>query len=167
MIYAKTIFVCSAFMFFSACGAGAFDYSEKIRGTGLIYQDSNTLDRSIVKIDREGGRKTLVGSTILDYKVKAGHVIGLRQIVNHYVCNKTRGDVEITDEIEFFAIKIPVEGDAYQYVSFNDFFLFEQYLEEKKVPSKVARSMRPALHESWMLESRPLGECVNAKLVDF
>ena len=149
----------------AGCGPGFLDYSKKIRGTELIYIDANSLTRIIVKSNSNGEQETIVGSSILNYRVESGHVFGARQVVRHYRCEQTRSDVEITDRIEFFVIKIFPEEAQYSSVSFDDFSEFESYLETIQIDDQTTTVFQPSSLEDRLLAVSSLGECKAPQLV--
>lgn len=165
MIYSKLYFLMFISIFFIGCGPGASDYSEKIIGTELMYIDNNSLNRIIVKLNSNGEQETLIGSSILSYQVEGGHLVGVRQVVNHYMCDSTRSDVEITDHIEFFSINIYTEGAQYNPLFFDTFMGFKNYLESANVDDQVANTFQTNSLEDKLLTANPLGECKNARLV--
>lgn len=165
MIYSKFYFLMAISLFLIGCGPGASDYAEKIRGTELMYIDNNSLNRIIVKLNSNGEQETLIGSSILSYQVEGNHLVGARQVVNHYICDSTRSDVEITDHIEFFAINIPAEGTQYSSSLFDTFAGFKKHLESVNIDDQVVNDFQPKSFEDKLLTVNSLGECKNAKLI--
>lgn len=165
MIFPKLCFFMSFSIFAAGCGPGISDYGEKIKGTELIYIDSNSLNRIIAKLNPNGEQENLIGPSILSYRIEGDYIFGVRQVVNHYICNQTRSDVEVTDQIEFFAINTSSEEAQYSSSSFGEFSEFESYLEANKVGAQVVRAFRPDVFKDKLIAANTLGECESPKLI--
>jgi hypothetical protein len=147
----------------TGCGPGTSDYSEKINGSELIYIDSNTLNKVIVKHNQQGQQKTLIGPTILSYQVEGDHLIGVRQVVNYFLCGETRSDVEVTDHLEFFEINLSSQLAQYNTLSFNNFSDFKKHLQEINIG--VAKQFHPDLLSKKLITTSSLGNCRNPKMI--
>jgi hypothetical protein len=150
---------------FVGCGPGISDYSEKIKGSELVYIDNNTLNRVIVQNNQKGEQQTLIGSTILSYQVNGDYLIGVRQIVNNYLCEETRNDVEVTDNLEFFSIYLSSKQPLYTTLRFEKYTEFKNYLSNIKLSTDVAKQFHPDKLSNKYIRTSSLGDCTNPKLI--
>lgn len=154
------IFKPSYFLFVAAmihgCGPGLTDYEENIGNTGLRYVDVNTLSKMIVRKESEGGMVQIVGPTIISYKEHRGYIAGVRQVVNHYVCDGPSSAVEILDEYEYFVVDTEFGISIY-----SEYSEFKKHAEKLAFKSSVINDLELVNHLEDKVIEKSLGECVN------
>jgi len=141
------------------CGPGISDYEERIGSDGLWYSDSNALSRQIDRLDEEGFRRNVVLPTILRYEILDDRVIGLRQVVNHYLCDGQEFRTGV-----YFVIDTSQRGE-FGVSEFASFVEFQDYLASKDVEAEVSSAYRPDVFMDQMLSPRQISKCENAKLL--
>ena len=152
--------------FLAGCGPGVSDYSEKIGKTGLLFIDDGPLNRGIFKESSDDGWEALIESSVLFYRVYGKYVVGVRQVVNHYVCDSTRSDVEVTDRIEYFAIEVDKDSHHYGVQTFGTILEFSVFMEGVELREQVSDYINASEFQEKMLPVSLLGECFSPRLVN-
>jgi hypothetical protein len=77
-------------------------------------------------------------------------------VVNHYICDQTISDVEITDCIEYFSINITSNEAEYSLLAFDAFLEFKNYLESIKIGAQAISEFQPEYFKDQLLTTRSL-----------